>query len=224
MSSTEKTQTIPILWTGGWDSTYRVLDLLYNSDTAIQPYYLIYLGRASTLHELRAINIIMDELSRFGDRLRHPVIALADRFKYATEPYASALKQVLETHHLGSQYLCIAQFRDRSGINGLELCAETGGGAWHYVNPYLKHDADNVSEIRDDAPEAMRILLGGFRYPIFHLTKRDMENRAREGGFLDILEHTWFCHNPKDGQPCGECNPCHCTIEQGLGRRIPVDA
>lgn len=45
---------------------------------------------------------------------------------------------------------------------------------------------------------------------------------AEKHGFDDIMEETWFCHTPtKDGKPCGMCNPCKYTREEGLGRRGP---
>lgn len=34
-------QTHHLLWTGGWDSTFRVLQLLLCSRDAVQPHYII---------------------------------------------------------------------------------------------------------------------------------------------------------------------------------------
>jgi hypothetical protein len=45
---------------------------------------------------------------------------------------------------------------------------------------------------------------------------------ADEQGWKDLMGMTWFCHKPrKDMTPCGVCNPCLYTIEEGLGWRIP---
>ena len=42
------------------------------------------------------------------------------------------------------------------------------------------------------------------------------------GDFEDVMKLTWFCHRPRRGQPCGTCNPCIYTIEEGLGERVPM--
>jgi hypothetical protein len=61
-----------------------------------------------------------------------------------------------------------------------------------------------------------------FRLPLFDTTKREMRAQAREAGFDEIMRLTWFCHRPRRGQPCGTCNPCIYTIEEGLAERVPL--
>ena len=66
------------------------------------------------------------------------------------------------------------------------------------------------------------LLFGRFSFPLFETSKLDMARMAGEYGWNDIMHMTWFCHRPgKDQQPCGRCNPCLYTIEEGLGWRIP---
>jgi hypothetical protein len=48
-----------------------------------------------------------------------------------------------------------------------------------------------------------------------------MREEAMRQNFADLMQLTWFCHRPRKGQPCGTCNPCIYTIEEGLGDRIP---
>jgi len=60
-----------------------------------------------------------------------------------------------------------------------------------------------------------------FTFPILKLTKTKMEIIAREHRWMDVMVETWFCHNPAGGKPCGRCNPCLYTVEEGLGWRIP---
>jgi hypothetical protein len=58
---------------------------------------------------------------------------------------------------------------------------------------------------------------------VFDMTKRDMQRAARERGFAELMELTWFCHVPTpDGRPCGRCNPCRYTMDEGLARRVPL--
>ena len=48
-------QSIDIFWTGGMDSTYRVLELILIEEKKVCPHYIIDLSRASTLYEIKAI-------------------------------------------------------------------------------------------------------------------------------------------------------------------------
>ena len=47
-----------LLWTGGWDSTYRLLELLLVHGGTVQPYYLIDTHRRSLRLELRTMRRI----------------------------------------------------------------------------------------------------------------------------------------------------------------------
>lgn len=48
-----------------------------------------------------------------------------------------------------------------------------------------------------------------------------MENSAKETNFESIMEMIWFCFNPTWRKtPCGYCNPCKYTREEGLERRV----
>jgi hypothetical protein len=64
-----------------------------------------------------------------------------------------------------------------------------------------------------------------FQFPIFELSKLEMQTLATTYSFDDLLELTWFCYNPRSSfKPCGTCNPCIYTIEEGLGRRLPLSS
>jgi hypothetical protein len=51
-----------------------------------------------------------------------------------------------------------------------------------------------------------------------------MKNLANKHDFLDILEMTWWCHNPIRGKPCGVCTACKHYIEEGMAFRLPRSA
>ena len=60
MSQTEN-KTIKILWTGGWDSTYRIIELS-RRPVNIQPIYVYGDGRISENYERTAMQKILSEL------------------------------------------------------------------------------------------------------------------------------------------------------------------
>lgn len=215
-----------VFWTSGWDSSFRVLELLHRTDCVIQPYYLIYLGRKTTLIELRTVNRMMDAIERrpeWRGRVRNPIMHLADRYKYANEPYASALVKVRESFWLGSQYLCMAQFRDESGLEGLEVGLVKGTGMAYsklkeWVEP--KPGEPENFRLRADAPEELQVLFRGYDFPVMRLSKQEMGEHADAGGYREVLEMAWFCHDPIDDKPCGTCHPCQVTIRGGMGARV----
>jgi len=215
-----------VFWTGGWDSTFRVLDILSSMDGFIQPYYLIYTGRPSTVMELKTINLIMDEIEQvdgWRGRVLRPQFFLADRYKYKNEPYASALTKVRQKGFLGTQYLCMAQFRDEDPDAGFEVGVPMGHGAGYrnlrdhiVVHPQFS----DVMILGSEAPEELQILFKGYHLPLMTTTKKMMGEIAQAKGFLNLLERAWFCHFPVDGAACGVCPPCKVTIRAGLGYRV----
>ena len=60
--------------------------------------------------------------------------------------------------------------------------------------------------------------------PVIKLTKKDEEDIARQEGFLDILDLSWFCHTPINGKPCGLCGPCDDAMNTGMEWRMPKEA
>ena len=60
--------------------------------------------------------------------------------------------------------------------------------------------------------------------PVIKLTKKDEENISREKGWIDIMEKTWFCHSPINGEPCGLCGPCDDAMNTGMEWRMPPAA
>ena len=51
-----RTKPINLFWTGGWDSTYRLLYLLIVEKKYVQPYYIIDLTRKSEFIEKAGVS------------------------------------------------------------------------------------------------------------------------------------------------------------------------
>lgn len=210
-----------LLWTGGWDSTFRLLDLLHSTAADVQPYYLISLGRRSSLQEMQTMHRILLQLQTgtgWGGRVRTPRLFISDQFRYAGTPYWDAMLELRRERPLGDQYLPLAIFRDRERVQDLELSIDRGCTAEALLQPWLS--ADDPVRLADNAPPPLQRLFRGFRFPLIRTDKREMERIAAAKGFLDLLELSWFCHKPVDDAACGLCNPCRHTIAAGLGRRV----
>jgi len=214
--------TADVLWTGGWDSTFRVLDLLARDEGLIQPHYVRDRKRASSEIEVETIEAIRGRANRrFGERILPPKLREKTDLE-VPEQVATWFRALNERFRLGSQYTWLSQYSLSETGGRLELCVHVDDKA-HKAISWAQRNRDN--EGATGLVEAVDgLLLSRFRFPILDVSKIGMQQAAREAGFDDLLELTWFCHEPtRDGRPCGFCGPCTWTIEEGLGYRIPGD-
>jgi hypothetical protein len=192
-----------VLWTGGWDSTFRVCQLALVEGKRVQPHYIIDDHRASAPIEQRLIMSFKKQIHKRSNKelIAEPIkIHLKDIL-----PNKEVTKRILNYRKktgLGGQYDWFIRYVLMKDIKNLELCVHKDDRAYPYTttDEYFKKC---------------------FSYPILGMTKLAMKEDARKYNFLDILQQTWFCFTPIGGRPCGHCNPCKYTLEEGLAHRIP---
>ncbi|HVI25929.1 MAG TPA: hypothetical protein VM576_07015 [Xanthomonadaceae bacterium] len=217
-----------LLWTGGWDSTFRLLELLLEQGRVVQPHYLEDPSRPSTAIEIETMARIRGTLA-----LQHPdtrALLLPTQFHRVWElpqdaSLDAAFMQARASAFMGDQYAWLARFCRGQHLPGLELCIHRDDKAHAVLERFVVAEGEGAARTwRCDparAGSAEHTLFGDFAFPLFESSKLDMARRAREQGWHGLMAMTWFCHRPRDGQPCGCCNPCLYTIEEGLGWRIP---
>jgi hypothetical protein len=221
---------IRLLWTAGWDSTFRLLSAVLVHRTPVQPYYLTDPGRPSTPNELAAMERIAAEVAArhpaASGLLKKPVVSGVAAVPPDAE-ITGRFERLRARSHLGGQYDWLARFALQHGLTDLELAIHQDDKAAVFLQPHVVRDGDGPGagyRLRADPPDPDLRIFERFRFPVFDMTKRDMQRLARERGFAGVMELTWFCHLPTaDGKPCGRCNPCRYTMEEGLGRRIPLE-
>ena len=59
-----------VLWTSGWESTYRVVDLILNKKEEVQPYYILDNKRVSSKVEINTMKKIKRKIGRASCRER----------------------------------------------------------------------------------------------------------------------------------------------------------
>ncbi|MDJ0849319.1 MAG: 7-cyano-7-deazaguanine synthase [Myxococcota bacterium] len=221
---------IKILWTGGWDSTYRVLELVLVERAVVQPYYVIDPKRRSTGQEEAAMERIRERVlardASARERLLPLVVASRDDFP-PDEEISRHIASLASRMRVGTQYEWLSLFCRAWGLDDLELCVEADRGGNGPLKVLLIQHLEGAGHERRlpeplGAPELMPFRF--FRFPILHLTKEDIKERARELGFLDLLDDTWFCHKPKKGLPCGRCRPCELVFREGMAERMPASS
>lgn len=216
MESTAHQEPVQLLWTGGWDSSFRLMQLLLVEGRAVQPIYILDTGRASTLHEVRAMNQIRAALlPRLPDAsLLAPTRVLVAAEFPPTLEMQRAREEILESAWIGEQYVWLAGVAETLGWQGVELCLldlDTAGppGTSGWKSVVFK----GPGELREGAaPQLFKY----WSFPIMHLTKPRMRELAREQGFLDVLARRWFCQDPLAGRACGRCRPCMYSNTDGI--------
>jgi hypothetical protein len=226
--SATSTEPAHILWTGGWDSTFRVLDLVLRKRRAVQSYYIIDPDRPSFGVEIRTRERIKDLLGRRDPALKD--LLLPTRFRIIADicpdgEISDQLARLKAGSFIGGQYEWLARFAKESGIPGLELCIHKDDTAHKFLESLVVkegEEGDSYYRLEEDPTRPDLGLFRYFRFPLFDLTKTDMQDIARRDGFGDLMEETWFCHTPLRGRrPCGTCPGCRYTIREGLARRLP---
>lgn len=221
-------EPIRLLWTGGWDSTFRLLDAVLVHGLTIQPYYVLDTARRSSIIELNTMDRIrrsIAELSAERAALVEPsaIIAIHD---IRPDPEMTARYRRLKAKtFLGEQYDWLSRFVKQFNLHGLELCVHVDDKAHAFLRGHVERRQGPVGQdawvLREDAAHGDLALFAPFRFPVLTLTKSDMQRMAVERGFLHIMEQTWFCFTPIRNRPCGVCNPCQYAIAEGMGHRMP---
>lgn len=225
-------ETINLLWTGGWDSTYRLAQLS-RGRYKIQPYYVVNEKRKSLKEERKAIKEIYDLLKQKEETKAEllPIIEI-NRGDYEVPiELKKAYREVLKKAKMGPQYEWLATVSKH--IPNLEMSLERSIEKPTSYDLYIRNANYKILNEDDETRAAYKLtknndkalydLLGDFSFPVsvFTRSKMDFYEDFKRWGYLDIAKKTWFCSQPIDGEPCGYCAPCRNVMKQGLEFRMP---
>ena len=216
---------VNVLWTGGWDSTYRVLELVLIENKIAHPYYLIHPDRMSLAQEIIAMTRIRHRLQvDFPDQARGllPLEMVYFEDIPPDEEISRYYQRMATLVHIGTQDEGLALFAKDNVKLEPELCIETISGHHpelllfrDFIRPLLKGEGHEC-HVEGPFPEPAVQMFKNFRFPIIQLTKNDMRIISEEHGFFDIMKLTWFCLTPRRGLPCGKCRSCSHATSNGL--------
>lgn len=114
-----------ILWTGGWDSTFQLLRLVFLERRSVEPYYLINEDRASTGTELLTMKRIRQSIIEV-DESAAMLIRPTKYFSVSKIPdhpeITRAYEAIKDVRFIGSQYDWLARCCKLQRITRLQLC------------------------------------------------------------------------------------------------------
>lgn len=222
---------VNILWTGGLDSSFRVIELS-QMDVVIQPYYIVDTVRRSLPNELKAMANI-SKIIKSHPRTKAVLLDLIkinlNDIKQDSE-ITNAFNRLHDTYIIGHQYDLIARYAVQNNIR-FEMSLEKSDRS-KAMNCILTET--KLTTFKEGAYEVLRIdvensthdgyaIYSNIDFPtsLWGLTKTEEVKRLAELGHSETVKHTWFCHFPVWGMPCGHCNPCCDSINEGLAFRVP---
>ena len=262
-------KTYEIFWTGGFDSTFRIVQLS-RFPIKLQPIYCTGVAsdiRKSEFYELRAIKQI-SELLRAKPGTKAEILPLKviysstnppanfdKEFVYEELPHNHAVAKAFRRIYISmmtprrdqlatgrgvlnavnvdlyidSQYQWLAAY-----ANSREQPVEVGITA-RYVKKFLDAiDGGNAVEEVDNGCFKQYVLnrekcksddgytiFGNFAFSFYNAPlKPELVNEYKRLGCEDIMDLTWFCYDPIDGEPCGQCWTCVHTYRDGITNRF----
>jgi len=221
---------VHLLWTGGWDSTYRLLEILAQTQRNIQPHYIVDRERTSWDLEMEAMDRLRSAVAE-----RRPEWAGRVRETWVTErreivrdaEIERAFATIRAGEYIGQQYCWLARYASMRGVLGLELCIESTDAAGRQIRDKVREVPGSDPPLYELVPavsgrdRAVAKLFGWFRFPLVHRDKKDMEIAIERAGAWPIMAGTWFCHQPVLARyPCGTCRPCVYVVNKGQAWRI----
>lgn len=218
-----KAQPVQLLWTSGWDSTFRLLHLVLERRVPVQPWYLNDFERLSTPFEHRAMKAIRRAIATRDAA----AAALIRPTRFADVAAVAPDEEITARYRrwgLGSQYDWLARFAEQEDISALEI-GTTGQGRVHRIVGEALERVEGrggpTYRLVAEPSDPDLLLFRRFEFPLYDVSKKDMEGATRHAGWEPIMTLTWFCHSPKGEHPCGHCTPCRIVIDEGLGWRVP---
>lgn len=216
---------VHLLWTGGWDSTFRLLQLLVETDASIQPIYVVDEKRASTPREIDTMRTLRREI----------VETLPDaEARLLPTRYGGSFETItIEPHHrrqwnalqknarVGYQYPNLASYAEQNDVERLEIGARASGFR-DQLEPHFETRATPGGPVTvlGDGVDGPAALFERFAFPLLGLPKQEMRTEAERWGLLSIMENTWFCYDSVLGLPCGTCHPCTTVLDEGMTHRV----
>jgi 7-cyano-7-deazaguanine synthase len=219
---------VEILWTGGFDSTFRVCQLS-RRDVIIRPYYMAA-DRDCIENELQAVRSITEKLreNEATKAVIEDVIFVKMDERKEDQKVVDAFQRLIQKDYMGAQYEYLGVFAEEH--KGIELSIHRDDKAMTYIKKYdaLKKAEDAIGDRYVVDPEKSSedcvTVFGNMSFALVDYTKLQMKKEYEKMGLADIIDMTWFCHAPVNGEPCGCCNCCIYTIEEGMKYRFSKEA
>jgi len=204
-----------LFWTGGYDSTYRLCELLLIEKRKVQPLYVNYnldsanqndfWVRKNRKNEINSMNEIINMLL-----IRYPSVKklLKSTLYIENNIDNKEYDEELEKLNLWPKKRKIHQYSHLGKISyHLKIPLELGILGVDGGKPFIRFINKHINETGRLKVQKSHPLYY-FKFPLFKRSKKDLCNTAKEHNFDDIIRKSWSCWFPKNDQPCMRCPMC----------------
>ena len=218
------TPTHYIFWTGGYDSTFRILEALLVEKAIVVPIYLSGIidnnpnkttRRRNNKQELDALRNITEKIYQTYPETRKklkPLVIVPDvNLDKTIHDSMDILYRRGMVRRPVCQYGALAQV-SLDMNHPIEMAVEREPHSSMMYRSIHKRVVDEgvnrrISDtVMKREPEFN--IYRNFRFSTLHLSKKEMLEMAKRYGFSDLLKNTWSCWYPQGDKPCGRCIMC----------------
>ena len=213
-----------IYWTGGYDSTFRLCEMLINEHKIVQPIYINFnldndckecddklwyrRNRRQEMNAMKRIRkAIINKYPNFKNKLLETDIVNNDIIdknfeKYFIKKFFSnnlwPKKRLFHQYYFLSKYALYNKIKIDTGVLGMHKKSKL----YQYLSNHLVKIENNWEIQNNSSP------ISHLRFPLFNRTKKALLDKAKLYSFDDILKLSWSCWFPKNDKPCGICPMC----------------
>lgn len=204
-----------LYWTGGYDSTFRLCELLIIHKKKVQPIYVSYnldsensndywvrKNRKNEFDTMNKIKQILFIRFPYTKCLLKPTLFInnnLDNKEYENRVINLSLWPKKRKVH---QYVHLAKISYFLKIN-----IELGILGIDRDGKFIKFIEENInSNYSLNLPKNHPLYYLSF--PLFKKTKKDLCKIAKQNNFDDIIRNSWSCWFPKNDVPCKKCPMC----------------
>jgi 7-cyano-7-deazaguanine synthase len=228
---------VRLFWSGGWDSTFRLLQLSQEDGLSIRPMYIRDRDRKGMPFELSAMSDILQDVRGIA-KARVLDVELYDRGTIARDfpddEISTAYARLADGFRLGYQYELFALLCKGLGVR-VECAVENSqrSKAKAAIDAQCRLVACEEERLGAEARYRVvskgestdaELVFGHLDFGMLGVSKVEAQQVAEQNGWMPIMCQTWFCHAPVAGEPCGICNPCRDAMNEGMRWRVPLSA
>lgn len=221
---------IKVLWTGGWDSTFRMLELALDNQNSrtIMPIYVTGDKRPSEPKEIETMYELLQQLREISNNeILDLTIINKDEIPQDRD-ITNTFEYIRGIVKIGSQYEWLARLAMMHP--GIEIGIEKPNGEYSGCVAAIEKTgkmicSDGICVVdQESSSRECRLLFQNFNFPLITRTEEEMVASVRQWGYEELMKKIWFCHTPKNNEPCGYCRPCQQKMECNMSWLLPVSS
>ena len=229
-----------VLFTGGWDSTFRLCQLSFR-DVEVQPVYFDgqrYNDRTNWKKEMQAQDDVLALLRQkeATKAVFHDPIRLTDKDLPKDDAFDRAFEKWSPCDLIPGQLRFLGKVAKlypdlEYCIEGPTLKRRRQGFKKGKTHAFLEEQGFKFKFYPDGSTDVdsskadpdLQLLWGGLTFPILGITEQDMVPYIHRWGYEDVFAKTWTCDFGGD-EPCGVCHNCETKWASGLKNFFPPAA